>query len=253
MATRLGSEPSRAKTTHPEGSFVLGAPISLADFLALPEDDVVYDRDAHGRLTLMSPDDARRHRSPLGRLLRALTLWTAKRRQPWTVISDPGVAFEKIYDLKGRLVPPSFLGPKAIQPDIACWKGEPGFVEGPKERSHFSASGLELVVEIASPRTWREDLGEGHADAVSRWRTYLENGVSEYWFLNLGVKKCPVPPGTGIFLAHDPEARRFVPLPVERAKTEDEYREIPILESGRVRSLALPGFVLDVGAFFSRP
>jgi Uma2 family endonuclease len=238
------------------GSYVLGAPISLADFLALPEDrkGLSYDRDGEGRLTLTSPEDGQHHRTPLGRLLQALYVWAARKRQPYTVLPEPEIVLDPVFRLGGQVVPESFLGPRVIKPDIACFAGEPRYVRTPEGSTRYSKEGLLLVVEIASTRTWRQDLGKGEADAVDRWRTYLENRVPEYWFLNVGVDACrDVPTGSGMFLAHDPEAFTFASLPVTREKVETDYRSLSVLRAGRVQSQALPGFVLDLGKFFRRP
>jgi hypothetical protein len=92
------------------------------------------------------------------------------------------------------------------------------------------------VVEILSPGTWNADLGEGEADDVDRPRTYLENGVLEYWTLNVGVEHptCPLAPRSGRFL--------------ERTEDGGAWRDLPVVE-GRVRSRAVPEVDFDLEAF----
>src|SRR5205823_3988679 len=112
--------------------YVVGAPISLHDFLALPEEG--YDRDERGRLVPdVTNDDARYHRTPLARLNSLLCAWAERpHSRGFTVIPEPGVVFSRVFDLRGRLLPESFLGPKAVEPDLACFEGDPSFIRTPR-------------------------------------------------------------------------------------------------------------------------
>lgn len=213
------------------GQFQLGAPIALHDLLALPGDGVDYTRDADGRLALMSPDDYPRHGLPVTRVSRFLNLQLA---EPWFVAQERAVAFERVWNLRGELLPPSFLGPKSIEPDVAVFSKRPEFVTPSHGLGIMVPHGLALIVEVLSASTWRCDLGVGSADEPNRWRTYLEAGVPEYWILNAGMNEdCPVPSRSGKFLRAENGA----------------WVEIPV-ESGVVRSQAIPGLALDLETFW---
>ncbi len=244
------ARPAPAVVARGAGPFVVGARISLADFLALPSDGVRYDRDEEGRLSLMSPDDFARHRSPIFRLQQRVV-----RVVPETVqaMVDPAVAFARIYDLSGNLLPESFLGPKAIQPDLACYGQEPAAVEGPSGFTFASPEGLLAVAEVLSPSTYRESLGIGEGDTVNRWRTFLEARVPEYWILNIAVDRpgCPLPPASALFLGYDADRGAFSDLVVEGARPVVEVRGHAAYATGRFRSRILPGFELDLEAFFA--
>lgn len=231
--------------------YVLGAPISLQDFLALPPDGTSYGRDEQGRLVLMTPDDSLFHRLPLDAGLTRLKLWAERqRRHRFSVIPEPGIGFERILDTKGRVLPESFLGPKALEPDLACFAGTLRFVPAGRGLTHFSPRGLRLVVEVLSPSTWRSDLGEGADDDVDRLRTYAANGVPEYFVLNAGLEGLPLPPRSGLFLALDRRSGEYRPLPTEHARVAGHVRGHPALATGRVCSRALRGFVLDLASFW---
>lgn len=180
---------------RPTDELRLGDPITLADLLALPPDGMRYTRDAAGRLCLMSPDHHRHHRRPLSRLMRRLGRAVA---DSWEVLPEPGIVFPALLLLGGEPLPPSPLGPQAIEPDVAVFDRRP--VEAPLTTMACTSAGLRLVIEVLSPSTWNADLGLGEADAVDRWRTYLAAGVPELWILNVGVSGAPLAPGSGLFL-----------------------------------------------------
>jgi Uma2 family endonuclease len=230
------------ETIAPAG-YRLGDPIALEDLLALPADGRRYTRDAEGRLALMSPDNARRHRYPLS----ALTgwLWSVV-RPPAFVAPEPGVAFERIRTLQGRLLPRSRLGVKTLEPDVVVFGGPPRFIE---ERG-FDARDVALVVEVLSPSTHRQDLGLGAADEVDRLRSFLESGAPEYWVLNPTTETLALPPRTGLFLRA--EGGRWAPLDGDAlAHGEGQVHGFRPVASGRVRSRAL-GVEVDLAAMWER-
>lgn len=214
--------------------YKVGAPIGLADFLALPPfEGVRYDRDGEGRLLVMSPDRQRTHRLPLARLFKWLL-----RRTPdhWVVVQEPAVALPSIYDLDGGRVGESFLGPKAVVPDLACFERGPRHVEGPGGQDWCSTDGLRLVVEVLSRKTAREDLGQGRGERVDRWRSYLASRIPEYWVVN-ATPGLALPPRTGLFLARSRGSWR--PLPSREGRGAIGPHGVRALASGRVLSRAL--------------
>ena len=85
------------------------------DLLALPPDGRRFELDARGRLALMSPDSARRHRVPLSVLVNLLGRSLDWPRQQLHVA--PTLALPRILGLKTRrLLPASRLGPKSVEP-----------------------------------------------------------------------------------------------------------------------------------------
>ncbi len=219
------------ETTCP---YELGAPIELADLLALPPDGRRYARDAQGRLAIMAPDDWDAHGTPLSYLHRVLVERLA---HPWWVLQERAIALPAIYGLKdGKRLRSSFLGPKAVEPDLAVFAEHPLPLHGPHGLAFVAPKHLRLVVEILSADTWRSDLGIGKADDVDRPRTYLASKVPEYWTINFGVtdKNCPIRPRSGRFLAR---------------AASGSWEELPV-KKGRVRSRAVPGLELALEAFF---
>ena len=215
--------------------YALGAPIDLPDLLALPPDGRNYARDSRGRLTLMSPDDGRTH----GFSLAVLTSRLGRSvRPPHFVAQECAIAFDRIYDLRGNLLRASFLGPRAILPDVACFSRRPEFVTGPHRLTFFAPRHLALIVEILSPGTWRSDLGIGNADDVDRMKTSLATPAREYWLLTPAVDEpdCPVPIRGGRFLARAAGAKR--------------WQEIPI-PGGIVHSRAIPELTFDPADFWN--
>ncbi len=224
------------ETNTPTSSpYALGAPIDLPDLLALPPDGRNYARDSQGKLTLMSPDDFRTHRFALITLARRLG-----RSVPAAVCvaQECAIAFDRIYNLRGNLLRASFLGPRAIAPDVACFSQRPEFVTGPHRLTFAAPRHLALIVEILSPGTWRSDLGIGNADDVDRMRTYLESPAQEYWLLNPDVDEpdCPVPIRRGRFLA--------------RAAGATGWEEIRA-PGGIVHSRAIPELTFDPADFWN--
>ncbi len=217
----------------PTVPYQLGAPIELADFLALPPDGHRYARDEEGRLALMTPDHYPSHRRPLAKLTRFLNRLLP---DPYFVLHEGSIAFPHIYSLRGELVRESFFGPKTIEPDIAVFAHEPRTLPAPRGSEVAEPTGIRLVIEVVSSSTWRADLGLGRKDDVDRPRTYLESGVPEYWAINVGVDEpgCPLRPRSGRFL--------------ERAEDGRSWRELPVVE-GRVRSRSVPELDLDLEPF----
>ncbi|MBI4612574.1 MAG: Uma2 family endonuclease [Planctomycetes bacterium] len=214
--------------------YQLGSYIDLADLLAIPPDGNRYSRDEAGRLILMSPDDARFHGFPLcilAPLLRGLLT------RPYRVLHERSIAFSHIYNLRGKLLRESFLGPKTLAPDVACFGRKPGYVRTPRGGTDFAPDGVLLVVEILSRDTWRQDLGLGRADKVDKMRSYLESGVPEYWLLNPAVRhsSCTIPPRGGLFLARNAQGTGW-----EEIRSEKEI----------VRSRAIPGLAFDLAAYW---
>jgi Uma2 family endonuclease len=227
----------------------LGDPIALEDLLALPPDGRRYTRDAEGRLALMVPDDPQFHRAPLSTLLG--WFWHAVQPPTW-VSPEPGIGFSRILSLQGRLLPPSRLGPKVLEPDLTVFAERPsGYVVDDRGVPRgFDTSLLRLVVEVISPGTHRQDLGLGAADDVDRPRSYLESGVPEYWVVNANpIALGGLPPRSGLFLRA--VGGRWAPLDgadlVHAATTVLGLR--PVL-TGRVRSPAL-GREVDLDALWS--
>src|SRR4029077_2205735 len=119
----------------------------------------------------------------------------------YEVVGEAPIAFPRTYALDGSTLPPSHHGPKAVVADIACFARPVRYVKAPSGHTWCSSEGLLLVVELLSPSTWQNDLGEGSSrEEVDRWRTYLENGVAELWVLNAGFDGCGLPPRSGLFL-----------------------------------------------------
>lgn len=190
---------------RPRPAYAVGAPIALADLLALPPDGNRYGRDERERLVLMAPDDAARHREPI----LSVATHLARELDPATrrVGSEAPIAFERVYTLAGTILPPSHHGPKALVPDIACFARPIRHVTGPSGHTWYSTEGLLLVVELVSPSSWRADLGDGSSpEEVDRWRTYLEADV-----LVLG-------PQRGVRRLRPAAAVGAVPLPRPRAR-----------------------------------
>ena len=236
-------------TSAPAG-YRLGDPIALEDSLALPPDGRRYVRDAEGRLALMAPDEAQWHRLPLSYLV----TWLVRRVDPAYLVSpEPGIAFGHIETLDGRLLPPSRLGPRTLEPDVAVLAGSPDFVrdEGGCARG-FDPSSLRLIVEVLSPGTHRQDLGLGAADQVDRFRSYLRSGVPEYWVLNPTPEPLALPPRTGLFLrAASPSAREWEPLRGEElVHASDQVQGLQPVARGRLRSAAL-GLTFDLDALWT--
>lgn len=237
------SDTLRTDVEAPAG-YRLGDPIALHDLLALPPDGRRYTRDAAGRLALMAPDDARAHRFPLTLLLAWLTRALDPRRH--IVVPEPGVAFDVVYDLRGRALPPSRLGPKQLDPDVAVFADRPGY-RGEGDRA-FAPDGLALVAEVLCPGTWRNDLGRGQADEVDRWRSFLESGVPEYWILNPAPEaRGPLPGRSALFLRNTGQAWAALEGEGVVAAPGDPR---PIT-AGAIRSAAIPGLVFDLGAFWA--
>ncbi len=231
--------------------YQLGAPIALADLLALPPDGNTYGRDEKGRLTLVAPDDAVSHRMPISqasdRLNRAID------SSAHNIVPDAPVALDEVFALDGSVLPTSHHGPKALVLDLACFADPVRFVKAPAGHTWFSAETLLVAIEFVSPSTWRNDLGEGSSgEEVDRWRTYLENGVSEYWILNAGTEACGLPPRSGFFLYLDRDRATWSDLPVDapRFAARDARGRRPV-EGGVVRSLAIPALTFDLGQFFA--
>lgn len=218
----------------------LGDPIALEDVLALPADGRHYERDAEGRLTLVSPDSPQHHRLPLGRLLRRLN---RALDAPYEVLPEPSIALPRLMHLRGEPIPASRLGPRSIEPDVAVFSGQPG-----DQATRIAPERLLTVVEIISDDTFRSDLGLGRADQVDRWRSYLESGVPEYWILNVGVDGAPLPPRSGMFLRNDGGVWRA--LHVQDAATGGTFRDLPIVTAGTVRSSAIPLLTVELEAFW---
>jgi len=240
--------------THADApaGYRLGDPIELADLLALPPDDRRYDRDAEGRLTLMSPDDAPTHRRPMALLDR----WLGRELDlSWEILPEPGIAFDPIWSLQGAVLPPSRLGRKTLGPDVAVYAGRPRFLYGRPDAEDpryqvFAPDGLRLAVELLSRRTRRSDLGLGEAEEVDRWRTYLDNGVPELWLLNAGEAACGLPPRSALFLRNGGD--RWEPLSGEdlrRLPVERGVHGLAPVAGGTVRSAAL-GLRFDLDAFW---
>lgn len=130
----------------------------------------------------MSPDDPRWHVLPEAVLARRLN---RQLEDPWIATSEPGVAFSRLWSLDGRLLPPSRLGPKTLEPDVCVFAGPPGFVDDERGRGRgFDTALLRLVIEVLSPTTHRQDLGPGKGDDVDRPRSDLDSGGPESWALN---------------------------------------------------------------------
>jgi Uma2 family endonuclease len=170
---------------------------------------------------------------PLTRLTRLLN---RRLEDPWHVVQEGAVAFERVWDLAGNLLPESFLGPKAIVPDMAVFSESPASVTGPHGLTFFAPNHLVLVVELLSPGNWRSDLGVGGStDDVDRPRTYLEAGIRELWLLNGGVEQCPIAPRSGKFLRRSDDGKQWLEMAIEK---------------GSLRSHAVPGLVLELESFW---
>lgn len=249
MATR---NPAVEVDARAQMAYLLGAPILLSDLLALPPDGNRYDRDEKGRLILMAPDDAARHRTPVA--LVAAELNAALDRSRFAVVPEAPVAFERTYSLDGTELPPSHHGPKALVPDVSCFSRPMRYVTAPSGHTWYSPAGLLLVVEVLSPTTWASDLGEGASrEGVDRWRTYLENGVAEYWILNAGFERCGLPPRSGLFLSYDRERAAWSELAVDRPSySATDYRGRRPVATGTVRSQVLPELSFDLEQFWGR-
>jgi Uma2 family endonuclease len=226
----------------------LGDYIALHDLLALPPDGGRYTRDASGRLAFMSPDSHRRHRRPLAALAHLLNRHLEPPR--FDVFPEPSIALPRIFGRRGALLPESEHGPKVVEPDLAVFAGEAVALA---DRDVTAPDGLRLVIEILSPRTFRCDLGlptRGKRDDVDLWRTYLESGVREYWAINAGTERAPIPPRSGLFLKN--VGGEWRPLGGEGLVEVGSFRELPAHGRGVVKSAAVRGLTLDLTAFWKR-
>ena len=79
----------------------------------------------------------------------------------------------------------------------------------------------DLVVEFLSPSTLGYDAG-------LKAKTYQDAGVPEYWMVDLNARQLPI-----------------------LALVNGVYQPVPEHRPGEVRSLVLPGFVVDVAALFA--
>jgi hypothetical protein len=217
----------------------LGSSISLSDFLARPvtrdRRGIELARDEQGKLCLMAPDDQFGHRIPLAGLHRVLRCLDDRF---WTV-QEPSVVFPRLIHLEGRPIPPSPLGQQTLEPDLAIFDGRPRLVPTPvKGRQGCLPDGLQVLVEVLSPSTYRNDLGLGRSDDVNRWASYLASGVPELWVLNAEVgRPCPLAPRSGLFLRNAGD--RWEPLPVDDAAyAAGEVHGVRPVAGGRLRSLA---------------
>ncbi len=239
----LAQQPRGPSGSQP--SYRLGAPIALADLLALPPDGNRYSRDEKGRLTLTPPDNAEFHRTPLSAL--TATLAASVDRQRYLVVPEGSVAFDPIYELRGTVLPPSHHGLATIEPDLACLRRPVRTVRSSKNNKVYAPEGVALVMELLSHSTWRRDLGDGAAEDVDRWRTYLENGVPEYWIFNACDHACGLPPRSCLPLALDTSIGTWADLDAEDARyAPEEYRGRRVLVGGRVQSRAVPGLTIDI-------
>lgn len=243
----LQTTPDLDATPDTGTRYQLGAPIALAEFLALPPDGVRYDRDEDGRLVLMSPDDPLNHRLPMCLLTALLNRALAP---PLMVMHECAVALPEIYSLQTReRIRESFLGPKLLQPDLAVFDRRPTLIPGRFRQHGFDPAGLRLAIELLSPSTWRTDVGRGEADAVDRWRSYWASQVPEYWILNVGVAEAALPVGSGLFLTRG--ASDWTGLPAAGRTAVDAVHGVLPVRSGTVTSAAVPGLVFDLDAFMS--
>jgi Uma2 family endonuclease len=234
-AGRSGAQPS----------YCLGAPISLADLLALPPDGNRYSRDEKGRLILGPPDHADFHRTPLAVLTQ--TIGRQLDAERYLVVPEGSVAFDPIYDLNGVVVPLSHHGLPCIEPDIVCLRRPFRTLRASEKNKVYAPESVALVVEVLSPSTWREDLGDGAGDKTDRWRTYLEGRVPEFWIVNANDVPCGLPPRSVLALAFDPSVGTWSDLGVEEARyAAGDYRGRQALAGGRIQSTVLPGLVLDI-------
>jgi len=235
--------------TSAPADYRLGDPIALHDLLALPPDGRRYARDDRGRLALMSPDRPDSHRYPLACLVRFVGRTLDLR---WEVVPEPPIGFDPIYDQAGDVLPPSRLGHKRIVPDLAVWDGTPDVRRDPGEKAgSFSPARLRLVVEVLSAGTYASDLGTAEEEQVDRWRTYLVNGVPEYWIVNASSEACGLPPRSGLFLRSDSGLWR--PLAGEGLELASvTVNGLAPVTHGRVESSSLPGLTLDLEAFWAQ-
>ena len=232
--------------TRAKPAYVLGASIPLADLLSLPPDGNRYDRDERGRLILAPPDHAGHHGVPLCRTARRLGLRLDEAR--YDVMQERSIAFDPITSLAGTILPASHHGPKTLEPDLAVFARPLDVVTAPGGNVVLSPKGLLLVIELVSPSTWHKDLGDGSSpEQVDRWRTYLENGVPEYWVLNAGTERCGLEPRSGLFLVNDRARGTWSDVPIDDAVlARDDYRGRRPATAGRIRSIAIPGLVIDL-------
>ena len=63
------------------------------------------------------------------------------------------------------------------------------------------------------------------------------------------MNKAPIPLHSALVMRLDAKGV-YRSLPVTRGRRAGTYRDVPIHSTGVVRSRALPGFSLDLGAFF---
>jgi hypothetical protein len=146
--------------------------------------------------------------------------------------------------LGGDRLPPSPLGPQAIDPDVGVFSAAPV-----DDAVHYGIAELRLVIEVLSRSTWRADLGVGEGDDVDRWSSYLASGVRELWIVNVGVDEAPLPPRSGLFLGNAGEAWR--PLDGrDLVVGPPAVHGLGPVTGGVVRSGALEGEV-DVGALLA--
>ncbi len=233
-----------ATTTNPP--YQLGDLIPLEDLLAFPPDPRRLGRDARGRLCLMSPEGAGKHRVPIGELNEQL-----HRLKPpsFRVYPEASLALPRLLRLNGTDVPPSKLGrPGAIEVDLAVFDQTPRVARSiAGEPKSFTTHGLRLVIEVLSKRTWRADLGVGEGDVVDRWASDLRSAVPELWIVNAGVgDDCPLPPFSALLLRNAGD--RWEPLEVTAPDhARGQVHGLRPLVAGVVRSTL--GFDLDLGAF----
>ncbi|MBX3225942.1 MAG: Uma2 family endonuclease [Labilithrix sp.] len=225
-------------------SYALGAPISLADLLALPPDGRRYARDENGMLILSPPDHADFHRTPLAILMQGMIRQLDDRS---LVVAGGSVAFDPIYTLNGTVVPLSHHGLPCIEPDIICLRRPFRTIRASEKNKVYAPEDVMLVVELLSPSTWREDLGDGTGDKTDRWRTYLDGRVGEYWIVNAQETTCGIPARSVLALTFDPSLGTWSDVRVEAARhAPGDYRGRQALVGGRITSTAVPGLTLDI-------
>lgn len=139
-------------------------PLTVAQYLALPEDSDVRFELQEGNL-VVSPSPTPRHQKFGARLFAAL-----EQQAPSTLVPAPDV------DVDLEIVPPTRPGFVRAPDVVVTTAAAAARVDA--ERDVFRAAEVLLVVEVLSP-------GSRRTDSMIKFGEYAEAGIPHYWIVDL--------------------------------------------------------------------